>query len=56
MKILIFIPFAIVVLVAFDQTALESRYTDAVLMRTERHGGEISRDIRRWVSKTFSGR
>lgn len=56
MKILMFIPVMLVAFAAFDQAALESRYTDMMLAQTERHGGEISRDIRHWISKTLTGR
>ena len=56
MKILVFIPLLLVGLVAIDGVALEGRYSDAVLSQSDRWGGEVSRDVRHWISRTLGGR
>ena len=56
MKILILIPILLVGLVAIDEAALDGRYSAAVIAQSDSWGGEVSRDVRYWISKTLGGR
>lgn len=56
MKILILIPILLVGLVAVDEAALNGRYSAAVMAQSDSWGGEVSRDVRHWISRTLGGR
>ena len=56
MKILIFTPLLLVGLVAVDEAALGGRYSAAVMAQSDSWGGEVSRDVRHWISRTLGGR
>ena len=56
MKILAFVPLLLVGCVAIDEVALKGRYSEAVMTQSDHWGGEVSRDIRHWISRNLGGR
>jgi len=55
MRVFMFLQIALVALVTVDQTALDGRYSHAVLTQSGNKGAQINRDVRRFISANVLG-